>query len=137
MDVLVAGLASGALMAQTFIAAGCLTVFFLLKDPPPSVAPLLSRFPPGTLVLGIVAAAFPTWGILGVVLAFLFLALENGVPGSGLGSANIAYSLGITVAAVALAAPFLLLLRRVWPGVTFITVASALIYGWLLPFLAT
>ena len=137
MNALVAGLASGALMAQTFIAVGCLTAFFLLKNPPPSVASVLGRFPPGTLVLAIVAASFPIWGIIGVVLAFLFLALENGYPGGGLGSANVVYSAGVSCAALALALPVLILLRRVWPGVTSITVASALIYGWLLPFLAT
>ena len=137
MDILTAGLATGALMAQTFIMIGCLTAFFLLKNPPPNLKPMLTRFPPGTLVLGMVAAAYPLWGIVGIVLAFLFLALQNGFPGPGLGSANFVYTVGVACAAVSLTAPFLLLLREVRVGITCVMLSGVLIFGWLLPFLAT
>ncbi len=137
MAILAAGLATGALMAQTFIMIGCLTAFFLLKNPPPTLKPMLTRFPPGTLVLGMVAAAYPLWGIAGVVLSFLFLALQNGFPGSGLGSANFVYTAGVTCAAVALALPILLLLRDVRVGIICVVLSGILIFGWLLPLLAT
>ena len=137
MAILAAGLATGALMAQTFIMIGCLTAFFLLKNPPPMLKPMLTRFAPGTLVLGMVAAAYPLWGIVGVVLAFLFLALENGFPGPGLGSANFVYTAGVTCSAVALTLPFLLLLREARIGITCVMLSGVLIFGWLLPFLAT
>ena len=45
MSFLAAGLATGALMAQTFIMIGCLTAFFLLKNPPPHLKPVLTRYP--------------------------------------------------------------------------------------------
>ena len=137
MDILAAGLATGALMAQTFIMIGCLTAFFLLKNPPPTLKPMLTSFSPGTLVLGMVAAAYPLWGIVGVVLAFLFLALQNGFPGTGLGSANFAYTAGVTCAAAAMTLPFLLLLREVRIGITCVMLSGVLIFGWLLPLLAT
>ena len=137
MDTLIAGMATGALMAQTFILIGCLTLFFMLKNPPPELEPLISRLPPGALVFGVLASAYPLWGIVGVILAFLFLALENGYPAAGLGSANLAYTLGVAVAAVALALPFMILLRRFWPGVAAMTIAVVAIFGWLLPILAT
>ena len=137
MDILAAGLATGALMAQTFIMIGCLTAFFLLKSPPPTLKPMLTRLSPGTLVLGMVVAAYPLWGIVGVVLAFLFLALQNGFPGPGLGSANFVYTAGITCAAVAMTLPFLLLLREVRVGITCVMLSGVLIFGWLLPLLAT
>ncbi len=124
-------------MAQTFITIGCVTAFFILKDPPPSLAPLVRRMPPGGFVLGMVVAAYPVWGILGIALAFLFLALQNGYPGAGLGSANLVYTLGVAAASALVAAPVAALARRFWPGVALMTLASALIFGWLLPFLAT
>ena len=137
MSFLAAGLATGALMAQTFIMIGCLTAFFLLKSPPPRLKPILTRFPPGTFVLGMVAAAYPLWGIVGVVLSFLFLALQNGFPGPGLGSANFVYTAGVACAAVALSLPFIFLLRDVRVGITCIVLSAVLIFGWLLPLLAT
>ena len=133
MDTLILGLATGAFMAHMFILIGCLTLFFMLKNPTPQIGAIMSRFAPGVLVFGLLAAAFP---IFGVVLAFLFLALENGYPGAGLGSPNLAYTLGITVASVALALPFAVLLSRFWPSVAAMTVAAIAIFGWLLPLLA-
>ena len=137
MDIIIAGLASGALMAQTFIAVGCVTAFFVIKEPPPPLAVFLARFPPGAFVMVVVIAAYPVWAIVGVVLAFLFLALRNGVPGAGLGTANLAYTLGVTVASITLAAPLTLLVRRLWPGMIVMTLCTVSIFGWLLPFLAS
>lgn len=124
-------------MAQTFIMIGCLTAFFLLKNPPPNLKQVLTRYPPGTIVLGMVAAAYPLWGIIGIVLSFLFIAMQNGFPGSGLGSANLAYTAGVSFASVALALPFVFLLRAVRVGISCIVISAILIFGWLLPLLAT
>lgn len=137
MSFLVAGLATGALMAQTFVMIGCLTAFFLLKNPPPHLQQTLAKYTPGTIVLGMVAAAYPLWGVVGVLLSFLFIALQNGLPGGGLGSANLAYTLGVALAGVALAAPILIVLRGVRIGITCLLFSAVVIYGWLLPLLAT
>ena len=137
MDILIAGLASGVFMAQIFITAGCLTAFFALKDPPPALAVMLARFPPGVFVMTIVVFAYPMWGVIGVVAAFLFIALQNGMPGAGLGSPNLVYTIGVSMAALALALPLAILAGRLWPGVVSIAVASIAIFGWLLPLLAS
>ncbi len=137
MSFLVAGLATGALMAQTFVMIGCLTAFFLLKNPPPNLKQTLTKYTPGTIVLGMVAAAYPLWGIIGVLLSFVFIAFQNGFPGGGLWSANIAYTVGVTCASAALAAPILVLLRGVRIGIGCLVLSAVLIYGWLLPLLAT
>ena len=137
MDILIAGLASGALMAQTFVAVGCVTAFFIVKNPPAPLAVFLARFPPGAAVIGVVVASYPVWGIVGVIWAFLFLALRSGIPGAGLGSPNLAYTLGVSVASIALAIPLTLAFRRLWPFLSVMTVSSAGIFGWLLPFLAS
>ena len=136
MDILILGMATGALMAHAFILIACLTLFFIIKNRTPRAEAFISRFPPGSLVFGILAIAFPLWGILGIVFAFLFLAMQNGFPGSGLGSPNIAYTLGVTVAAIALALPFAILLRSYWPGAAAMAAAVIAIFGWLLPLLA-
>ena len=137
MSFLVAGLATGALMAQTFVMIGCLTAFFLLKNPPPNLQQTLSKYTPGTIVLGMVAAAYPLWGIVGVLLSFVFVAFQNGFPGGGLGSANVVYTSAVAGAGVALAAPILFLLKGVRTGIACLLFSAVLIYGWLLPLLAT
>ena len=137
MGALIAGAASGAFMASVFVTLGVFMAFVLVKEPSPAMAVTLARFPPGGAVMAVVVLAYPVWGAIGIIMGLLFLALQNGMPGAGLGSANLAYSVGVAVAAVLLAAPMLLLLRRVWQGVVGIALASAGIFGWLLPFLAS
>jgi hypothetical protein len=124
-------------MASVFVSVGVLMAFALVKDPPPAVAVTLARFPPGGAVMAVVVLAYPAWGAIGIVMGLLFLAIQNGMPGGGLGSPNLAYSIAVTTAAALLAAPLTLLLRRVWQGVVGIAVSSVAIFGWLLPFLAS
>lgn len=137
MNILIAGLASGVFMAQVFITVGCITAFFALKDPPPAVGVILARFPPGVFVMTIVIFSYPVWGVIGIVSAFLFLALQNAVPGEGLGSPNLVYTAFVSLASVALALPVIFLAKRLWSGVAGITLSSIAIFGWLLPLLAS
>ena len=137
MDILIAGLASGVFMAQLFITIGCITAFFALKDPPSAIAVMLARFPPGVFVMTIVVFAYPIWGVIGIVSAFLFLALQNAAPGAGLGSSNLAYTAFVSLASVALALPLIILAKRLWGGVVGITLSAIVIFGWLLPLLAS
>ena len=137
MAVLIAGLAAGIFMAQIFVTVGCVTAFFALKDPPPALGVMLARFPPGIFVMTIVVFSYPAWGVIGLVSAFLFIALQNGAPGSGLGSPNMVYTIGVSLAAIALALPLIVLAKRLWPGVASVTLASIAIFGWLLPLLAS
>lgn len=137
MDILIAGLASGVFMAQLFITIGCITAFFALKDPPPAIGVMLARFPPGVFVMTIVVFAYPVWGVIGIVSAFLFLALQNATPGAGLGSPNLVYTAFVFLASVALALPLIILAKRLWSGVTGITLSVIVIFGWLLPLLAS
>ena len=137
MGALIAGVASGAFMASVFVTLGALMAFALVKDPSPAMAVMLARFPPGGAVMAVVVLAYPIWGAVGIVMGLLFLALQNGMPGGGLGSPNLVYSIGVTTGVALLAAPVMLLLRRVWKGVVGIAVSSVAIFGWLLPFLAS
>ncbi len=136
MNILIAGAASGILMAKFFITIGCITAFLVLRNPPPQLAEAVSRSSPRVFVLVAVFAAYPIWGIIGVVLAFLFLALQNGFPGAGLGSPNLVYTVGVSAASVAIALPLAIPFRRYWPALAGVVLSSIGTLGWLLPNLA-
>ena len=137
MTTLLAGMASGVLMAKFFILIGSLTVFAALRNPTPRLTVLMERFPPGGLIIAMVIIAYPVWTIVGVVLTFVFLALQNGVPGGGLGSPNIAYTTGVSVAGIAIVLPLAIPFRRFWPALLAMSVTGAGVFGWLLPNLLT
>ena len=137
MTTLLAGMASGVLMAKFFILIGSLTVFAALRNPTPNLAGVMDRFPPGGLIIAIVIIAYPVWTIVGVILALVFLALQNGIPGGGLGSPNIAYTAGVSVAGVAIVLPLAIPFRRFWPAFVAMCVTGAGVFGWLLPNLLT
>ena len=137
MITLLAGMASGVLMAKFFILIGSLAAFAALRDPTPGITALMERFPPGGLIIALVIMAYPVWTIIGIVLAFLFLALQNGFPGGGLGSPNVAYTAGVSVAGVAIVLPLAIPFRRFWPALVAMYVTGAGTFAWLLPILLT
>lgn len=137
MNTLIAGFASGMFMAQLFITVGCLTAFFALKDPTPSAVVMFSRFSPAIFVMSVVVFSYPLWCIIGLILAFLFRVLQNAVPGPGLGSPNVVYTVGVSVALLMLALPVLVLAKRLWKGITCITLLGIATFGWMLPLLAS
>ncbi len=137
MITLLAGMASGVLMAKFFILIGSLTAFAALKNPTPQISRLMERFPPGGLIIAMVVMAYPVWTIIGVTLALLFLALQNAVPGGGLGSPNVIYTVGVSAAGVAIALPLAIPFRRFWPALVAMCATGAGVFGWLLPILLT
>ena len=137
MTTLLAGMASGVLMAKFFILIGSLTAFAALRNPTPGLTALMERFPPGGLVIALVIIAYPVWTIIGIILALVFVALQNGVPGGGLGSPNIAYTAGVSVAGVAIVLPLAIPFRRFWPALVAMCVTGVGTFGWLLPILLT
>ena len=137
MAILIAGLASGLFMAHVFITVGCVAAFFALKDPPPALAVMLARFPPGVFVISVVIFSFPVWAVIGTVLAFLFIALRNAAPGAALGSPNLAYTAFVSLASLALAVPLMALAGRLWTAVACMTLFAIAIFGWLLPLMAS
>ena len=137
MTTLLAGMASGVLMAKFFILIGSLTAFAALRNPTPGLTALMERFPPGGLVIALVIIAYPVWTIIGIILALVFVGLQNGVPGGGLGSPNIAYTAGVSVAGVAIVLPLAIPFRRFWPALVAMCVTGVGTFGWLLPILLT
>ena len=134
--MIIAGTASGLLMASIFICAGVMMLFVIVKDPPPGFRPILERFPPGALVLSVTVMAYPVWGIIGAVMGLLYKISIEQAPGSGIGSPNMVFTLGVVVVSVMMSAPFVILLWRVVAGVLAIAVSFIVLFGWFLPFFA-
>ena len=136
MSYLVAGVVSGLLMAAVFLVVVPLMLFFLFKSGPPWFLALMKRVPPMRLMMGLLIVAYPTWALVGMVLGLLLLATEAAVPRDGLGSENLLFTLAVTVGALVLVAPYVVLTRRVTPGPAVLTLTFILVFGWVLPFLA-
>ena len=131
----IAGAAAGLMFMLVFVAVAPLMVFSLARETESRVGAFVRRVNPTTLMLGLVVLAYPTWTLLGGVLAMLYRLSTQVAPGSGLGSGNLVYSLTLALTALAVAAAASVILRRVALGVVVIAVAFMGIYGWLLPFL--
>ena len=131
---MVAGAASGFLVASVFVSAGVLMLFEFVKDPSPASQAIFGKYPPQRFVLPVVIAAFPTWGLIGAIMGLLYEISTQQVPGSGLGSPNMVFTIAVLVATLLLAAPLAILLRRVLAGFVAIVAAVIGVFGWFLPF---
>jgi hypothetical protein len=79
-------------------------------------------------------ALFFFWTGLGIVLGLVLLAMEG--AGSAPGTANAPYTLFVFSIVLALAAPFILLVTAWWRQIAAGAVATFLIFGWLMPYMA-
>lgn len=130
------GAVLGMLMASVFITVSMISLFLVLKNRRERMMPVMEKYPPMTLAMGIVALSYPTWAVLGGTFALLYRVSLEQAPGSGIGSPNMAYTLAILGMAVMLAAPLAILFRRMLLGVLAITLTFVAIFGWFLPYFA-
>ena len=131
------GAVLGMLMASVFITISMISLFLVLKNRREQMMPVMEKYPPMTLAMGIVALSYPTWAVIGGTLALLYRVSLEQAPGGGIGSPNLAYTLAISGMALLLAAPLAILFRRMLIGVLAITLAFIAIFGWFLPYFAT
>ena len=117
MGTLILGAGIGFLMASVFTMAAVLMLFGAARNTHPALAPIFEKVPPSMLALGTVAVGYPTWGAIGAIMAVLYTISVEQLPGGGIGSTNQAYTLAVVAVALAMAAPFLVLLRRQPAGV--------------------
>ncbi len=131
-----AGAISGMSVAVVYIAVAPLMVFYRAKDPSSLVVTLQDRIPPKVMMMGLVVIGYPIWIASGALLGLVYKAIDEQVPGGGLGSPNLLFSSLMLGLALSLAAPLAILLRRVVVGVAVMTLAFAAGYGWMLPLIA-
>ena len=130
------GAVLGMLMASVFITVSMISLFLVLKNRREQMMPVMEKYPPMTLAMGIVAVSYPTWAVVGGALALLYRVSLEQAPGGGIGSPNLAYTLAIVGIAILLAAPLAILFRRMLIGVLAITLIFVAIFGWFLPYFA-
>ena len=136
MYELIAGMTLGMLMASVFICTVALILFFMMKSGSPAAGRLIENRSPTIVGLGAVAVAYPAWAAIGGLCGVLYRISLEQAPGGGLGSPNLAYTLGVAAAVLLLAAPLAVLLRRAVVGVAIITLAAIGVFGWFLPYYA-
>ena len=136
MHELIAGMTLGMLMASVFICTVALMLFTMMKSGSPATARLMEGRRPMVVGLGAVAVAYPAWAAIGGLCGVLYRISLEQAAGGGLGSPNLAYTLGVAVAVLLLAAPLAVLLRRALVGVAVITLAAVGVFGWFLPYYA-
>jgi hypothetical protein len=130
------GAVLGMLMASVFITVSMISLFLVLKNRRDQMMPVMEKYPPRTIAMGIVALSYPTWAVFGGILALLYRVSLEQAPGSGIGSPNLAYTLAISGVAVLLASPLAILFRHMLIGVLVITLIFIAIFGWFLPYFA-
>ena len=137
LSFVIAGAAAGLFMGSVFVSVGLVMLFILAKDTPPGLEGVFGKVPPIVFTMGVVVLGFPTWAVVGVALGLLYRASTSDTVASGLGTPNLWFSASVAVGAVLLAAPPAILLRRVFAGVAVLTLTFTVIFGWLMPFLAS
>lgn len=123
-------------MSSVFITVGMFSLFVLLKNRRNQMQPVLDKYSPMMLAMSMVVMSYPFWAVVGGALALLYHISLVHAPGGGLGSPNMLYTLAIAVGGLALAAPFMLLLRRVLAGILTLTLVFIGLFGWFLPYFA-
>ena len=136
MSFVIAGVASGLVMASVFISVGSVIVFVIARESPSDFRDFLVKVHPFAVTLGLLGIAYPTWAVVGAVTGILFGVSTVESSPAGVGSPNLAYSVVIVLVAVALAVLCGLLLKRALLGVACMAISFAGIFGWLLPVLA-
>ena len=135
MDVL-SGVIAGLSMGTVFLGVA----IFTLYSNPDTYNRLSARLPQGIsptmVMLSLVIALPPLWGILGAFAGLAYNLVGSSFPHAGLGSPNFVFTLAILLLA-ALATLVLFVIRRkmIRMGLIMAT-AFAGIFGWILPLLA-
>ena len=115
-------------------------IFFSNRDLYDRIAKRLPQgIPPTLVMLAVVIALPPAWGIFGAIAGALYNVAIDSAPGSGLGSSNQTFTLAILCLTGLLMLPalFLIIKRKKlgWP-LFVINLVFAGVLGWLLPLLA-
>lgn len=140
MEVL-AGFISGFVMGTAFIGLGSLMLISLWSRHP-IMGVLVNRWIAEhrslvTLVVPLASFIILGWGTLGALMGlFYYLAVEL-VPGGGLGSPNLKFTLAVAIFAAMLTGALFLIQRRArWESLALL-LSFAGIFGWFLPWLAS
>ena len=134
MSEVVAGAASGFLMGMVFVGVGAMMLFALVSDPPRILRYLLDQAHVVNLAVPLAFLSMAIWGVIGLIMGLLYRQSLQEAPGSGIGTQNLVYTLGVVVVAAVMAPPIFILMRRVLKGLLVMLLGFVGIFGWFLPF---
>lgn len=131
-----AGFIAGYLMAVVFTGLGAVMLARSRARSPFLARAIAPNLTPVMLAVPISVFAFLVWTAVGMILGLLYRGAVANLPGAGLGSPNLAFTLAILLFALTNLGMMVMLLRRPnWPLVSMaLTFIGA--FGWMLPHLA-
>jgi hypothetical protein len=139
LNDILAGLVCGLFMGTVSLGA-VIFIFFSNRDIYDRLARRLPQgIPPTLIMLSLVVALPPAWGLWGIVAGVLYNVSLDHSPHAGLGSPNSIFTLAIIcLTALLMLPPLFLLIRRKKLGWVFIIVNLVFVgvFGWILPLLA-
>ena len=133
VGVVLLGMALGFLLASVFASVGSVMLFIILKNTPPGLQKQLGKLSPKRLTMSLVILGYPTWGAIGAVMELVYRIAKEQLPGPGIGSPNLVFTIAVLATSIGMAAPFIILLRQVAAGVVIIAVVFVGLFGWFLP----
>lgn len=136
VDIL-AGVICGLLMATVFLGAG---IYILVSHR--DIYERLGKFlpqgvSPALVMLFLVIAVPPLWGLLGGIAGLLYRLADESSPNAGLGSPNYTFTLAVLCFSALVTLILLFIRKRLGWLALIATIAFAGIFGWGLPVLAT
>jgi hypothetical protein len=136
MNELIAGVASGVIMACVFVCVLALTLVSFFKESSMESDNLIKRISLSNMVFLLVILPYPMWGIIGVVLGLLYKLSLLELPRSGLGSPNLWFTIGIITVTVVMIGPFAIMLKRIRVSLLVTACIFIGIFGWFMPYFA-
>lgn len=137
MNELIAGVASGVIMACVFVCVLALTLVSFFKEASIKSDNLINHISLSNMIFLLVILPYPMWGIIGVVLGLLYKLSLLTLPGPGLGSPNLWFTIGIITVTVIMIGPFVVILKRIRVSLLVTSCIFVGIFGWFMPYFAT
>lgn len=124
-------------MSSIFTCVFVLVLYSLMKAPTPTFERFSQKIEPARIALAVVFFGYPVWGMAGVMLGLLCKISSEKIPGSGLGSPNLVFTLAVIIGTVVLSMVPFLQFQQAKKGILIIAIAFVGVFGWFLPFFAT
>ena len=136
MNTLVAGAATGLLLASFLVTFFCTTLYVMYRNRNQFAISLLENKSPSRIIFQFMALVNPTAAAGGIVFAYLFLVLERNFPDNGLASPNLLYTGLVLFISFAMTVPLIFLAKNYWTHLVALATTFALLFGWLIPYLS-
>lgn len=134
---IIGGMGCGFLMGTIFIGIGALMLPSIHRNPPRFLRPLLKYSPLTAIFIPLAGISFLYWGLVGAGMGVIFLWTNLNFPGVGLGSPNMFFTSLVLIFNFLLTTFLCLLFKRFLKEWIILNLSFALIFGWLLPYLAS